>query len=102
MLAMPRTKVNPEIFPTMEQKLIQRCETEVVADACNASYWRSNVSQVSQSLYEGGHNYRITPWLDVNGPLLLGAAKSSSSHNLPTGAVHQEFRNPGVLHLSIL
>ena len=22
----------------MEQKLVQRCETEVVADACNASY----------------------------------------------------------------
>ena len=26
-----------KIFPTMEQKLVQRCETEVVADACNAS-----------------------------------------------------------------
>ena len=25
-------------FPTMEQKLVQRCETEIVADACNASY----------------------------------------------------------------
>ena len=24
-------------FPTMEQKLVQRCETEIVADACNAS-----------------------------------------------------------------
>ena len=23
--------------PTMEQKFIQRCETKVVADACNAS-----------------------------------------------------------------
>ena len=22
----------------MEQKLVQRCETEIVADACNASY----------------------------------------------------------------
>ena len=31
------TKVNPDIFPTMEQKLVQRCETEIVADACNAS-----------------------------------------------------------------
>ena len=25
-------------FPTIEQKLVQRCETEIVADACNASY----------------------------------------------------------------
>ena len=25
-------------FPTMEQKLVQRCETEAVVDACNASY----------------------------------------------------------------
>ena len=25
-------------FNTMEQKLLQRCETKVVADACNASY----------------------------------------------------------------
>ena len=25
------------IFPTMEHKLVQRCETEVVADTCNAS-----------------------------------------------------------------
>ena len=24
-------------FPTMEQKLVQRSETEIVADACNAS-----------------------------------------------------------------
>ena len=32
------TKVNPEFFPTMEQKLVQRGETEIVADACNASY----------------------------------------------------------------
>ena len=27
-----------EFFPTMEQKLFQRCETEIVVDACNASY----------------------------------------------------------------
>ena len=26
----------------MEQKLVQRCETEIVADACNASYWVSS------------------------------------------------------------
>ena len=26
-----------KFIPTMEQKLVQRCETEVVADACNAS-----------------------------------------------------------------
>ena len=25
-------------FPTMEQKFVQRSETEIVADACNASY----------------------------------------------------------------
>ena len=31
-------KLIQKIFPTMEQKLIQRCETEIVADACNASY----------------------------------------------------------------
>ena len=32
------TKVNPEFFSTMEQKFVQRCETEIIADACNASY----------------------------------------------------------------
>ena len=32
------TKVNPDFFSTMEQKLVQRGETEIVADACNASY----------------------------------------------------------------
>ena len=32
------TKVNLEIFPTMEQKLVQCGETDIVADACNASY----------------------------------------------------------------
>ena len=31
-------KLIQKFFPTMEQKLVQRCETEVVADACNASY----------------------------------------------------------------
>ena len=30
-------KLIQKIFPTMEQKLVQRCETEIVADACNAS-----------------------------------------------------------------
>ena len=25
-------------FPTMEQKLVQLCETEIVVDACNNSY----------------------------------------------------------------
>ena len=31
-------KLIQNFFPTMEQKLVQRCETEIVADACNASY----------------------------------------------------------------
>ena len=31
-------KLIQEIFPKMEQKLVQRCETEIVANACNASY----------------------------------------------------------------
>ena len=31
------TKVNSENFSIMEQKLVKRCETEFVADACNAS-----------------------------------------------------------------
>ena len=31
-------KLIQKFFPTMEQKLVQRCETEIVADACNASY----------------------------------------------------------------
>ena len=30
-------KLIQKIFSTMEQKLFQRCETEIVADACNAS-----------------------------------------------------------------
>ena len=30
-----------KICPTMKQKLVQRCETEVVADACNASFTHS-------------------------------------------------------------
>ena len=30
-------KLTQNVFPTMEQKLVQRCETEIVADACNAS-----------------------------------------------------------------
>ena len=32
-------KLIQKIFPTMEQKLVQRYETEIVADACNASYF---------------------------------------------------------------
>ena len=31
-------KLIQNFFPTMEQKLVQRCETEIVADACDASY----------------------------------------------------------------
>ena len=31
-------KLIRNFFPAMEQKLVQRCETEVVSDACNASY----------------------------------------------------------------
>ena len=31
-------KLIQKFFPTMEQKLVQRCETDIVADACNASY----------------------------------------------------------------
>ena len=31
-------KLIQNFFSTMEQKLIQRCETEIVADACIASY----------------------------------------------------------------
>ena len=31
-------KLIQNFFPIMEQKLVQRCETEIVADACNASY----------------------------------------------------------------
>ena len=31
-------KLIQKFCPTMEQKLVQRCETEIVADACNASY----------------------------------------------------------------
>ena len=31
-------KLIRKFFQTMEPKLVQRCETEVVADACNASY----------------------------------------------------------------
>ena len=32
-------KLIQKSFQTMEQKLVQRCETKVVADACNASYF---------------------------------------------------------------
>ena len=31
-------KLIQKLFPEMEQKLVQRCETEIVANACNASY----------------------------------------------------------------
>ena len=30
-------KLIKKSFPTMEQKFVQRCETKVVADACNVS-----------------------------------------------------------------
>ena len=31
-------KLIQKIFSTMEQKLVQRCETEIIVNACNASY----------------------------------------------------------------
>ena len=31
-------KLIQKFFPTTEQKLVQHCETEIVADACNALY----------------------------------------------------------------
>ena len=31
-------KLIQKISPKMEQILVQRCETEIVTDACNASY----------------------------------------------------------------
>ena len=31
-------KLIQNFFPTMEQELVQRCETEIVVDACIASY----------------------------------------------------------------
>ena len=34
-------KLIQKSFPTWEQKLVQRCKTMVVADACNASYMRA-------------------------------------------------------------
>ena len=39
-------KLTQKRFPTIEQKLVQRCETEVVADACNASYFIKHLSFV--------------------------------------------------------
>ena len=39
-------KLIQKTFPTMEQKLFQRCETEIVAVACNASYKHSFVPAV--------------------------------------------------------
>ena len=32
------TKLIQKFFPTMEQQLVQRCETEIVANACNTYY----------------------------------------------------------------
>ena len=32
------TKVNPDSVQAMEQKIVQRCETKVDADACKSSY----------------------------------------------------------------
>jgi hypothetical protein len=37
----------------MEQKLVQRGETEIVADACNASYL--NEFKIDQTKYNVGH-----------------------------------------------
>ena len=31
-------KLIQQFFPKMEQKLVQGCETEIVANACDASY----------------------------------------------------------------
>ena len=35
-------KLIQTFFPKIEQKLVQRCETEIVANACNASYGQKN------------------------------------------------------------
>ena len=44
------TKVNPDFFSKMEQKLVQRCETEIVADACNASYKGDFVNSLEEEV----------------------------------------------------
>ena len=56
----------------MEQKLVQRCETEVVANACNASYGYSQIqgtrskkmenygTNQSQTFYK---NLDLVPWI---------------------------------------
>ena len=31
-------KLIKKFFPKLEQQLVQRCETEIVVNACNASY----------------------------------------------------------------
>ena len=36
-------------FPTMEQKLVQRCGTEIVADACSASYIDTHCDSMTAS-----------------------------------------------------
>ena len=40
-------KLIQKFFPTMEQKFVQRCETEIVADACNDSYGTKFVDRIA-------------------------------------------------------
>ena len=47
-------KLIQKSFPTIEQKLVQRYETKVVADACNASYNEKD----NTNLFG-----RVLPWL---------------------------------------
>jgi hypothetical protein len=51
----------------MEQKLVQRCETEIVADACNASY-SSNL--VIPALFNTGKSY-VDVKLSISNGLVL-------------------------------
>ena len=51
----------------MEQKLVQRCETEVIADACNASYifytvyWTLYLAQADNITVDNKRWRHITP-----------------------------------------
>ena len=40
-------KLIQKIFPAMEQKLVQHCETEIVAEAWNASYETKSIKKRS-------------------------------------------------------
>ena len=44
----------------MEQKLVQCCETEIVADACNASYKIDYIIVIKNILNLEGHQNPIT------------------------------------------